>query len=955
MAKVSIIVPVYNVEEYLEKCLDSLVNQTLQDIEIIVVNDGSPDNSQQIIDAYIEKYPDKIKGFIKENGGLSDARNYGITKASADYIGFVDSDDYIELDMYEKLYEKAIQGRYDMVDSSYFIESNTMSKITGILPESFTKSQYIERFIVCFCTKLIHKKLLENVGKIPIMWHEDVAYIPCIASYAKNIGYVNKPLYHYYTRENSISNSVFNSRVLDLIKAVDFAQQHCNQEFKEEVTVQLLKILDRSVLVRWYYSDAFVSKIRDIKEFVFSSTMPERYPTLINNLQKYWTLSDDIITKRFYINGFNKNQEKKNLDRLKNLGFYDVEAEIVILDEESCNMQDPIISPEYEKQNYKLVGIYFAIQKIIEEGGIYISNLFDIDNPFNAMLPFDAFFAYSGKEVFSEDIFGGKKQSTIFKKILEKVSTTLQENEIPEIPLLLADCIKQEFSGHLDCCTKLYENNIALLRPEAVYYYLDELNNKGKNALHFCHSKINNDGMIAVPCSLLEHYCKSNNTILVNKNEKEKLFKQSQFLKRRISEYENSTIWKATKPLRKIINKQRQIKRKVFPELKVEYKNLIQTRKRLEKEYAIPKLILEKYSAMDCLENYRVLLEFNEELKKEKYATNCAYYTKDPGAYYGIQRDMLNYAEIKEENEINDYALIEHGAHFQNIAPFGGGGKQRYTGYITLGEYRKEFLLKQYRLPVYTVGPFIAYSEQYYNSKKLKDLKEKWGKTLLIFYAHNHEWLEKSYSNEEFIQLVKKQQKNFKTVVLCCYWADVDKDYVKIFEEMGVKIVSCGFRSDNNFMQRQKTLITLSDYILTNDIGSHFGYSIYLDKPVTFLETAVITTKSKEHLSDKAAWIIENNKKKISEYFTAENGTLNTKITQIQRDICEPYFGFQHVKTKEEIEAIFWLSQKIYQKSNKRIGGYKESIEKIYRNLEKSRNQEDIIRFETLKDALNRK
>ena len=96
MAKVSIIVPVYNVEEYLEKCLDSLVNQTLQDIEIIVVNDGSPDNSQQIIDAYIEKYPDKIKGFIKENGGLSDARNYGITKASADYIGFVDSDDYMK-------------------------------------------------------------------------------------------------------------------------------------------------------------------------------------------------------------------------------------------------------------------------------------------------------------------------------------------------------------------------------------------------------------------------------------------------------------------------------------------------------------------------------------------------------------------------------------------------------------------------------------------------------------------------------------------------------------------------------------------------------------------------------------------------------------------------------------------------------------------------------------------
>ena len=99
MPKVSIIVPVYNVEKYLPKCLDSLVNQTLKDIEIIIVNDSSPDKSQLIIDNYASKYPNLIKTFIKANGGQGSARNYGLDYVSGEYISFVDSDDWLDLNM----------------------------------------------------------------------------------------------------------------------------------------------------------------------------------------------------------------------------------------------------------------------------------------------------------------------------------------------------------------------------------------------------------------------------------------------------------------------------------------------------------------------------------------------------------------------------------------------------------------------------------------------------------------------------------------------------------------------------------------------------------------------------------------------------------------------------------------------------------------------------------------
>ena len=117
--KVSVIVPVYNVEAYLERCLDSLVKQTLEEMEIIVVNDGTKDNSQAIIDRYAAAYPQKVISLIKENGGLSDARNYGIPYAHGEYIGFVDSDDYLNVTMYQKLYDRAAETDSDIVVCGY--------------------------------------------------------------------------------------------------------------------------------------------------------------------------------------------------------------------------------------------------------------------------------------------------------------------------------------------------------------------------------------------------------------------------------------------------------------------------------------------------------------------------------------------------------------------------------------------------------------------------------------------------------------------------------------------------------------------------------------------------------------------------------------------------------------------------------------------------------------------
>lgn len=206
MIKVSIIVPVYNVEAYLAKCLDSLVNQTLKEIEIIVVNDGSPDNSKKIIDTYSNKY-DNIHAFDKENGGLSDARNFGIKKAKGEYIAFVDSDDYVDTSMYEKMYNKAKSGNYDMVvcDLNYVYDDRVMRAYSNVKEDTEKIKEVMLNIYPAAWNKIFKRELLSDIKFKRGIWFEDVEFIYRLLPHVKNIGVVNEPLYQYLQRDGSIT------------------------------------------------------------------------------------------------------------------------------------------------------------------------------------------------------------------------------------------------------------------------------------------------------------------------------------------------------------------------------------------------------------------------------------------------------------------------------------------------------------------------------------------------------------------------------------------------------------------------------------------------------------------------------------------------------------------------------------------------------------------------------
>ena len=199
MKKVSVIVPFYNVEKYIDKCLNSLVNQTLEDIEIIIVNDGSKDNSETIAKEYASKYKNKIVYLEKENGGLSDARNYAMPYATGEYIAFLDSDDYVEFDMYEQMYKKAKKENADIVECNFLWEypNETIESKGRIYKDKY---DILLNARVVAWNKLIKRELIEKTKiKFPYgLRYEDVEFFYKLIPYINKLDIVDKAFVHTY-------------------------------------------------------------------------------------------------------------------------------------------------------------------------------------------------------------------------------------------------------------------------------------------------------------------------------------------------------------------------------------------------------------------------------------------------------------------------------------------------------------------------------------------------------------------------------------------------------------------------------------------------------------------------------------------------------------------------------------------------------------------------------------
>lgn len=308
MTKISVIVPVYNVEDLLSKCLDSLVNQTFDDYEVIVVNDGSPDNSQKIIDEYYKKYPNIIKPLKKENGGLSSARNYGLKYANGEYILYVDSDDFVSNDMLEKMYVATARDNSDIVVCrSYINSSNNLEEIDKEILSNNVFKRYVLNRPSATC-KLVKKDILLHSELAFFEGHhyEDIAEVPAFCLYAKNISFIDDYLYYYLVREGSIMhNKKYSDKLNDIFDSIDhltgiFINKNAFDKYKDELEYLYIKHLLHAASLRFLPYEEGLLSINRVCEI-----MKENFPNWSKNKYykkmgfKYKIVCNLIYKKKF--------------------------------------------------------------------------------------------------------------------------------------------------------------------------------------------------------------------------------------------------------------------------------------------------------------------------------------------------------------------------------------------------------------------------------------------------------------------------------------------------------------------------------------------------------------------------------------------------------------------------------------------------------------------------------
>lgn len=270
MVKISVIVPIYNVEKQLSRCLESILKQEENDLEIILVNDGSPDNSGEIAKEYATRYPDKILYFEKENGGLSDARNFGIKHSSGKYLAFVDSDDYITENLFKDL-EPYMEADYDMVKFKISVINEDGSVINKNYSPIFENKSGEEAFDILYKSDVmtevawgyIYKReffVNNNFEFAKGLYHEDFGLIPLVLIKASKVASTDVFGYNYVQTKTSITRGneeLRYRRAEDLLKHYDYMLEKIKKYNVSKITKQNIKI---------YYTNCIILELNNLND-----------------------------------------------------------------------------------------------------------------------------------------------------------------------------------------------------------------------------------------------------------------------------------------------------------------------------------------------------------------------------------------------------------------------------------------------------------------------------------------------------------------------------------------------------------------------------------------------------------------------------------------------------------------------------------------------------------------
>lgn len=313
---------------------------------------------------------------------------------------------------------------------------------------------------------------------------------------------------------------------------------------------------------------------------------------------------------------------------------------------------------------------------------------------------------------------------------------------------------------------------------------------------------------------------------------------------------------------------------------------------------------------------YYDIFDYKNIIKNRRH---ICYETYRGNSFYGIGPVLRKFALY--DKPIN--ACIEHGVYFGDYVNPQETYETNMPAVLTFSKNRKKHIRKLCSKPVFCIGPYINYAELAYEDIEIDKIKDQFGKTLLVFPAHSIDRVDSKFDLEEFMDYIEalKSRDNFKTILVCLYWKDIELNRDIPYLNRGFKVITAGHRNDPEFLSRLKTFITISDYTISNSVGTHVGYCISLGKPHHIFEqkkdyVGYTGNDTNDELLNTESNIRSLEIKEVLDAFSE----YSHYITENQKYICNKYWGIDDIKNHKEIRLILEYcnnkSQKIIYENN---------------------------------------
>lgn len=424
--EISIIVSVYNAGSTLVRCMESLVYQSLDNIEVIVVDKASTDHSREIAELYQTNFPDKVRVFERPySENLVSAYNFGVLQAKSDYLAFADADDWYELTAMEVILEQIHTRSPDIIYYPWRVlgTDGKQIRIAGHPREETVEAQLFSNQMCTYWCRIIRKSLFCKYLPIPEVDGPDANFLPVIISNALSFASIPTPLYNYVAGIGETSR-IFAPIRHTIPKGWDYLLTYSNLRYMDYIVFFIARRVDIATRKFWPYKWEYIKWLKEHANLFSENHLLKDDIQLYKKILNYINTDTTMIPLIVYINGFGKTNCEEREKNIQDTVFCHDKGKIVILDEKNCDTNKMLsLQAAYEEKRYEYLCHYFALENIYQTGGFFVGDQIRFTGSFSPVLDKASVFSYITTQTFSSEIWGARPGNEVIRELLRTYQT----------------------------------------------------------------------------------------------------------------------------------------------------------------------------------------------------------------------------------------------------------------------------------------------------------------------------------------------------------------------------------------------------------------------------------------------------------------------------------------------------------------------------------------------------